>query len=384
MPASATYMSDVGEALSVKHNNHVYELQDAGHDITVLSLGEAFFDVPLFSFDSLPHPALYHYSHSRGLPEFRNKLAGYYQSQYGVSVDPTIEMMVTAGSKIVIYMALMAILDPGDEVVIHEPAWVSYVDQVKLCRGIPVTVPYHVDVLELDQYITPRTKAIILNYPNNPCGRTLSKDEWDQLHQIAERNNLYLISDEAYSDFVPADETFVSCGVGDPTKQHSIICNSMSKNYGISGWRIGYVITNSSLIQEMLKINQHLITCPPTILCHYVSEHFDELGRVTKPQIQELLQGRMGIMTYLDSLGMSYLPGTATFYFFISINGSSLGSMDFCERLLSEYRISAVPGIGYGDSCDGFVRVSIGTESMERTRRGIDAINELVRQTLKI
>ena len=374
-------MNTVGDALSIRYNNLVYELQSAGHDVIVLSLGEAFFDVPLHSFDELPRPAIFHYSHSRGLPELRAKLGSYYEREYGVPVDPEREIIVTAGSKVAIHMTLMALLDPGDEAIIVEPAWVSYVEQVKLCHGVPVTVPYDVPLTDLDDYITPRTKVVILNYPNNPRGQTLSTEEWEQLHEMARRHDVYLLCDEAYSDFVPEDERFVSAGVGDPDKHHTIICNSMSKNYGLSGWRVGYVMGNERLMDQVLKINQHLVTCPATVLSYYLLEHFDDLLEVTKPQIAAVVRWREKVMEPRDRLGLEYLPGSSTFYLFVSIADSTLSSEEFCTRLLTERHVCAVPGIGYGESCDRFIRVSVGTESEERTLRGLQAISDLVRET---
>lgn len=374
-------MNAIGDALSIRYNNLVYELQSAGHDVVVLSLGEAFFDVPLHSFEELPRPAIFHYSHSRGLPELRARLGGYYEAEYGVPVDPEREIIVTAGSKVAIHMTLMAMLEPGDEVVIVEPAWVSYVEQVKLCHAVPVKVPYDVPLSELERHITPRTKVVILNYPNNPRGQTLGKAEWERLHDMARRQDVYLLCDEAYSDFVPEEERFVSAGVGDPDKHHTVICNSMSKNYGLSGWRLGYVIGNEQLMAQVLKINQHLVTCPATVLSYYLLEHFDDLLEVTKPQIAAVVRWREKVMAHLDELGLAYLPGSATFYLFVSIADSALSSDEFCTRLLTERHVCAVPGIGYGDSCDRFIRVSVGTESEERTLRGLEAIKALVRET---
>jgi aminotransferase len=374
-------MNTVGDALSIRYNNLVYELQSAGHDVIVLSLGEAFFNVPLHSFDELPQPAIFHYSHSRGLPELRAKLGRYYANEYGVPVDPEREIIVTAGSKVAIHMSLMAMLDPGDEAVIVEPAWVSYVEQVKLCHGVPVTVPYDVPLTKLEDYVTPRTKVVILNYPNNPRGQTLSVEEWEHLHEMAERHDVYLLCDEAYSDFVPKGERFISAGVGDPDKRHTVICNSMSKNYGLSGWRFGYVIGNERLMDQVLKINQHLVTCPATVLSYYLLAHFDDLLEVTKPQIAAVVRWRGKVMEHLDRLGLDYLPGSATFYLFVSIADSALSSEDFCTRLLTERHVCAVPGIGYGESCDRFIRISVGTESEERTLRGLEAISDLVRET---
>jgi aminotransferase len=380
MPAPAPHVSDIVEAISIRYNNLVYEMKARGEDVIVLSLGEAFFEIPLFGFDGLPMPDGYHYSHSRGVPGLRSKLAAYYATNYGVPVDAGREIIVTAGSKIAIHMSLMAIINPGDEVLVLEPAWVSYTEQVKLCHGVPVMVPYDRSVFELEEFITPRTRAIIINNPNNPSGKVFSLEELEHLHALVDQNNLFLLSDEAYSEFL-LDDSFISAGALDPEKKHTIVCNSMSKNYGMSGWRIGYVIARPSLIDQVLKINQHLVTCPSTILQHYLEQRFDEILGITRPQIDGVVRKRRALAGYMDEMGMSYLPGDSTFYFFVSIARSGLGSEAFCTRLLTEHGVSTVPGIGYGRSCDGFIRVSVGAESMERTCRGIRRIRDLIEAT---
>lgn len=380
MPRHARYVENVAEAMSIKFNNRVYEMKQAGVDVIVLSLGEAFFEIPLFPFDTLPFPDLFHYSHSRGIIGLRRKLAAYYRDQYEVPVDPATEILITAGSKAALHMSFMALLEPGDDVVVPEPAWVSYSEQIRLCHGNPIMVPYHVPVSCLEDWVTPRTRAIVLCSPQNPTGRVYTRRELQRLHHLAHARNLYLLADEAYSDFLLDDE-FMSCGVADPEKRHTIICNSMSKNYGMSGWRVGYVISNAGFIGQMLKINQHLITCPATILEYYLERHFDEILDITKPQICEVVRKRALLGQYMDELGLSYLDGTATFYYFVRIGDSSLSSEEFCDRLLSESKVCVVPGRGYGESCDGFVRVSVGAENMERTKQGIRAIRELIDAT---
>ncbi len=366
------------QATSIKYNTMVYELQREGKDVTVLSLGEAFFDIPLFPFNDLPFPAIYHYSHSRGIPELREKLAKYFLSEYEVSFNPESEIIVTAGSKIAIHMTLMSILDPGDEAIIHEPAWVSYPEQVKLCYGVPVQIPYHESVMDFEKYINNRTKVIIINSPNNPTGKVFSLEELSYLYKLAEKYNLFILSDEAYSDFLLNEDNFVSIGNLDHEKRHLILVNSISKNYGISGWRLGYVISNPALIDQILKVNQHLITCPATILECYIAKHFNEIIKITKPQIRAVVEKRKKVLKEMDKRGIKYLPGTATFYIFTSIEGAKMGSEKFCIRLLHEHLIAAVPGIGYGHSCDNFIRVSKGTESMERICHALDKIRELI------
>lgn len=369
------------EAMSIKYNTMVYELRRAGVEVIVMSLGEAFFDLPLFPMDDLPLPASFHYSHSRGIPELRDRLAAYFGERYDVPVDPERELLVTAGSKAAIHMALMAILDPGDEVILHEPTWVSYTEQVKLCYGVPVHVPWDVPLSGLEAYVTPRTRAIVITNPHNPRGYVMTEAEVAGLLDLARRRDLWLLSDEVYSDFVLDPASFVSVGRLDRAKDHAVVFNSISKNYGISGWRMGYVVANEALIYNILKVNQHLITCPPTLLEHYIAAHFTEILEITHPQIRKVLHKRAQLAATMDELGLVALPGDATFYFFVSIAPSRLGSEAFCTRLLQEHHVSTVPGVGYGRSCDRFIRVSVGTATMEQNRHGLRRIRRLIDET---
>jgi aspartate aminotransferase/aminotransferase len=380
MPRPSGHVQTITEAMSIKFNGLMYEKKQRGDDVITLSLGEAFFDIPLFRFDDLPMPGLYHYSHSRGLIELRTLLAEYYHDRFGVSIDPTSEIFITCGSKLALHMVFMSILDSGDEVLIQEPAWVSYTEQVRLCHGTPVTVPYHATVADYERFITLRTRAIVVNNPNNPTGRVYTADEWRELHRLAEKHDLYIVSDEAYSDYVLEAGDFISAAAGDPEKAHTVVVNTLSKNYGMSGWRIGYVFANEETLKQILKVNQHLITCPPTVLEWYMVRHFHEVLAITAPQIRAVVQRRQDIARMLDGLGIPYLPGDGTFYLFVNIGASGLDSVEFCTRLLNERGVSAVPGIGYGESCDEFIRVGVGSESMERVRKGIEEIAGLVRE----
>jgi aminotransferase len=380
MPLPAAHLGEVVQALSITYNNLVYEMKARGTDVIVLSLGEAFFDIPFYGFDEMPLPASYHYSHSRGNAELRRRLAAFYCTQYGVPVDHATEIIVTTGSKAAIHMSLMAILNPGDEVLVLEPAWVSYSEQVKLCHGVAVMVPQYTPIHRLEPFITERTRAIVVNNPNNPSGRVYTRDELAQLHTLADLHDCFLIADEAYSEFLLGG-TYLSCGALDPEKRHTIVCNSMSKNFGLSGWRIGYVIASPALTSEILKINQHLVTCPPSILEHYLVRHFDNILEITKPQIAAVVQKRRELVEYIEARGMTCLPGEATFYIFVSITPSRLSSAEFCTRLLTEYGVSVVPGIGYGRSCDDYIRLSVGAEDTERIKRGIRLIGALIDET---
>jgi aminotransferase len=380
MPEISRIAAESQQAMSIKFNTMVYELQQRGKKVLVMSLGEAFFDIPLFSLNDLPYPEVNHYSHSRGLPELRGELRKYFDTEYDFQFDDQTEIIITAGSKIAIYMTLMSILNPGDEVIYSEPAWVSYPEQIRLCYGVPVGIPFDKGVRDYEAYVTPRTRAVIINNPHNPRGQVFTESELRSLVSLAEKRDLWLLCDEAYSDFL-MDGSFISLGRIDRQKRHAVVVNSMSKNYGISGWRIGYVIANVNLIDSILKVNQHLITCPATILEYYLVRHFRELLEITKPQIREVVCKRNRLAEYMGKIGLSYLPGAATFYFFVSIRPSRLGSEEFCTRLLEEELISVVPGIGYGKSCASFIRVSVGTASMEENMCGLRKIKELIERT---
>lgn len=378
-PIRASSLVDgVGQALSIKYNNLVYELRAAGHDIVTLSLGEAFFDLPLPRFDDLAGGGLHHYSHSRGLVQLRRRLAAYYQDGFDVPVDPEQEILVTAGSKVAIYMVLLALLEPGDEVIVPEPFWLSYPEQVRLCRGVPVMVPHDVAVLDLARYVTPRTRAIVINNPNNPSGRVHTEAELQFVHDLADAHGLMVIADEAYNEFVPPETPFRACAAFDPELRHTVTVNSMSKNYGVSGWRVGYVIAHRTLIDQVLKVNQHLITCAPTILSCYLAEHFDDILEITRPQIRKVVALRQEVDGQLAEAGIATLPGSATFYLFASLGRSTLRSIEFTTRLLRESAVSVVAGIAYGASCDRHIRISVGTEPPDRVARGIAAVRDLI------
>ncbi|HUY33255.1 MAG TPA: pyridoxal phosphate-dependent aminotransferase [Pirellulales bacterium] len=373
-------VSHVEEAMSIKYNTLVYELKRQGKNVLVMSLGEAYFDLPLLPLDDLPFPDVYHYSHPRGVPELRRKLAGHLAARYDVPIDPEREILVTAGSKAAIQMTLMSILNPADEVLVPEPAWVNYSEQIKLCHARPVGVPWDQGLDAIERYVTADTRAIIVTTPHNPRGYVYREDELSALLALAEKHDLWLLSDEAYSDFV-LDGSFTSLGKMDRVKRRSVVFNSISKNLGMSGWRIGYVVGHADLIDQVLKVNQHLITCPATILSHYVALHFERLLEITAPQIRRIADERSVVARHMDEMDLTYLPGAATFYFFVSIEPSRLSSEEFARRLLEDDLISTVPGLGYGKSCDRFIRVSIGTAGREDNLRGIRRIKALIEAT---
>ena len=371
----------IPEALSIWMNQIVYDLRARGTDLTVLSLGEAFFQIPWFGLDSVDADRANHYSSSRGLPELRAQIAAYYAREYGSVIDPDRELLITAGSKMAIYLTLLATLDRDDEVVIHEPAWLSYPEQVRLADAVPCLVPYDVDVAELPSYFGPRTRMVILNNPNNPAGRMYDADELRALHRACRERDVELLVDEAYSDFV-LDAPFVSLGAVAPDRDGATVVNSLSKNLGVSGWRIGYVVARAELIDACLKLNQHLITCAPTVLQLYLARHFEALTAATLPQARAVVEKRARIARAMERLGLSHLGGSSTFYFFVSTGDYPGSGLDLAATLLLDDGIAVVPGSAYGASTERFVRISIGTEPEERIVAALERLRSRLDQRL--
>jgi aspartate aminotransferase/aminotransferase len=372
-------VSGIPQALSIYFNQIVYDLKRRGEDITTLSLGEAFFDLPLLDFKTLDLSKAFHYSDSQGLPEMRQAIAGYYGRLYGAKVDHKEEVLISVGSKAIIFLAMMTALDPGDEVVIHEPAWLSYPEQAKLVGAVPRFIPYDVAVADFPRHFTQATRMMIICNPNNPAGRVYSEGELGRLYAACRARGIYLLVDEAYSDFV-LDDSFVSMARIAPSKDGVIVVNSISKNMGISGWRIGYAISHPQFIRNLLKVNQHTVTCAPTILLQYCAQYFDQLLEITLPQVREVVTKRKRVAAMMDELGIPRLPGSSTFYLFGHIGNFPASSMEFCLSLLINSQIAVVPGSAYGPSTERFVRISIGTESEERIWNALLLIRDLSRR----
>lgn len=364
-------------ALSIYINDLVYRIKRQGIDITTLSLGEAFFDIPMFDFAKLDFVKGYHYSDSQGIPELREKIADFYRTYYSVEVNGADEVLITAGSKAAIYMAILGTIGPGEEVLIHEPAWLSYQEQVRLVDAIPSFIAYDAPVSSFGKWFKRNTRMLIVNNPNNPAGRIYSAEELAQLVQLCREHGAWLLVDEAYSDFLEPSE-FHSALKFDPDREVTIIANSLSKNMGMSGWRIGYLIAHPALIRQVVKLNQHIITCAPTILQLYLAHYFEQIISITLPQAREVVQKRARVAAKIRELGLSVLPGSATFYFFVSIGDFPANSLDFALYLLLQHNVSVAPGSAYGASTDRFIRVSIGTESEERIFEALSVVKNLL------
>ena len=365
LPFINPVVESIPEALSIFVNQIVYDKKSNGERVYTFSLGEAFFDVPRFDIPDDAFQRGYHYSSSMGQPALRKKVAEMYGKYYSAKVDPDFELLISAGSKAIIYMLMKTILAEGEEALVHEPAWLSYSEQIKLAGGVCVPIPYDVDINKWESYITPKTKMIVVNNPNNPSGRLFSRCELEGLLAVAEKHGLFILVDEAYSDFILPEDSFISFASVDEKKEHCVIVNSLSKNMGLSGWRVGYAIAHRDVIKQLLKLNQHIITCAPTVLQDYMAEHFDEILEKTIPQAQEMAVKRKKVQDLMDVIGINYIKGSGTFYFMVDASTFKGTTEELVYTLLLDNNIATVPGRAYGESTAGHFRFGIGVESLE-------------------
>lgn len=367
------------DAISIRYNNKVYELRERGLNPIVMSLGEAYFSMDSIPLDIQSNPKIFHYTHSRGTKELRNILSKFYNSNYKSNVDGNKNIIISAGSKILTYMALKALIEnSSDEVLIPEPAWVSYSEQAKLCNANVRYIPINTEIDNYENFIGPNTKVLIICNPHNPSGKNISAESIERLYNLAKEKNFYILADEAYSEFVPAFDKFTSFANIDKNLTNTIVVNSISKNLGLSGWRIGFALACEKNIEKLYKLNQHLITCAPSLLEFYTADNFNPLLENARVHISELLRKRIAVAEMLDAASITHLEGNSTFYFFLKLDNWTSSSVEFADKLLNDYNVAVVPGIGYGPGCDNYVRISIGSESLDRLNLGIECIKTLL------
>lgn len=373
-------MIPVAESISI--NQKVYDFKRQGLDVCTLSLGEAFFDLTELPSNIFLSESGFHYGDTQGIPSLREKIAQYYTNDLNSTVSCD-DVVVSCGSKPIIYMALVAFCDPGDRILILEPGWLSYTEQASLAGLVYSSVPVGERISDLEHiHVTGKSiRALLLNNPNNPSGYLYSEEELSVILDMCIRNDILLIVDEAYSEFV--EDNFVSCASLPRFFDIGIIINSLSKNFGISGWRIGYCLAASDRIEALVKLNQHLITCAPTILCEWVVDNFEHMQKCTGPQIKALIEKRAQVGERMKILGLRTLNSSATFYVFLDISSSGYSSLEFADLLLTRNLISVVPGIAYGKSCEGYIRISIGTEPLDRLYEALSVIKKCINDGFK-
>jgi aminotransferase len=320
------------------------------------------------------------YTSNYGMLELRQELAKYLEHHYGISYQPEREILVTVGVSEGLDLAVRAILNPGDEVIIPDPWYVSYPPCVILAGGTPVFVPlskqnnFVLKAEDVEPLINKQTKAILIGYPSNPTGAVMSREELAEIAKLAQKYNLLVISDEIYARLVYGVEH--TCFASLPgVKEQTILLGGFSKAFAMTGWRIGYIAANPQLIEAMLKIHQYTMLCVPTMSQMAGIEALRSGEDDVAKMVKEYDRRRRFIVRKLNEIGLPCFEPKGAFYAFPSIEATGMSSEEFAERLLMEEQVAVVPGSAFGQCGEGFVRCCYATslasieEALKRMER---------------
>ena len=338
-------------------------------DVISLGIGEPDFTTPdpilKAGIHSLQHGET-HYTSNSGILEVRQELAAHLQRMYGVTYDSATEVILTVGVSEALYLALTAILEPGEEVLVPTPCFVAYQTEVILAGGVPVEIPSRVqdnfqpNLAALEAAVTPRTKAILIGYPNNPTGAVASRETLLEVLRIAEKHDLLVISDEIYDRLVYGLPHVCFAALPGAWKR-TITLGGFSKAYAMTGWRIGYAAAPAEIMVGMLRIHQYTIMSAPTTAQAAALEAL----RTGEPHVQDMLneynRRRVLIVGGLNRLGLPTFEPRGAFYAFPQISVTGMDDETFSQKLLEEERVAVVPGTAFGAGGEGFVRCSYAT-----------------------
>jgi len=324
------------------------------------------------------------YTSNYGMLELRQELAKYLEHHYGVSYQPEREILVTVGVSEGLDLAVRAILNPGDEVIIPDPWYVSYPPCVILAGGTPVFVPvskqnnFVLKAEDVEPLINKQTKAILIGYPSNPTGAVTSREELIKIAKLAQKYNLLVISDEIYARLVYGVEH--TCFASLPgVKEQTILLGGFSKAFAMTGWRIGYIAANEQLIEAMLKIHQYTILCVPTMSQMAAIEALRSAEDDVAKMVKEYDRRRRFIVKKLNEIGLPCFEPKGAFYAFPSIEATGMSSEEFAERLLMEERVAVVPGSAFGQCGEGFVRCCYAT-SLTNIEKALKRMERFVKK----
>ena len=323
-----------------------------------------------------------HYTSNLGTIELREAIARYLKRRFGASFDPGREILATVGVSEAIDLAVRALCSPGDEVIYHEPCFVSYSPTIRLAHAVPVAAEtraedgFRLEPAALEAKVTPRTKAVLLNFPCNPTGATLSRGDMLEILRIAERHDLVVLADEVYSELnydAPADEPLASFASFPEFRDRVVLLNGFSKSWAMTGYRLGYACGPEDVVGAMMKIHQYGIMSAPTPSQAAGVEAMDHGDPDVVRMREEYRRRRDFLVPALNEMGLGTVMPKGAFYAFADIRSSGLSDQEFALRLLEERAVAVVPGSAFGPSGAGYVRLSYAT-SMEKLRIAVERI----------
>lgn len=359
----------------------VAEMKDA----ISLGVGEPDFDTPWHIRDegiySLEKGRTF-YTSNAGLMELRKEICSYLNRRFDLSYDPKTETLITVGGSEGIDMALRAMINPGDEVIIPQPSYVSYEPCAILADAKPVIInlknenEFRLTAGELEEAITEKTKILILPFPNNPTGAIMEREDLEAIREVILKHDIYVLSDEIYAELTYKGE-HVSIASLPGMKERTIVINGFSKSYAMTGWRLGYACGPANIIAQMTKIHQFAIMCAPTTSQYAAIEALKNGDEDVSSMCEAYNQRRRFLMSEFEKMGLPCFEPYGAFYVFPCIKEFKMTSEEFATRLLEEEKVAVVPGTAFGDCGEGFLRISY-AYSIENLKLALERIADFI------
>ena len=367
-----------------------FDILEEMQDVVSLTVGQPDFDTPWHireaGIRSLEEGRTYYTSNS-GTVELRREISAYQKRRFGLEYDPKNEIIVTVGGSEAIDLALRAVVNIGDEVIVPEPCFVCYSPLVTLAGGAPVTInlraenDFRLTAAELEAAITPKTKEVVLAVPNNPTGAVLDGNDLENLAEVIRRHNILVISDEIYAELTYG-ERHVSIASLDGMRERTIIAAGFSKSYAMTGWRLGYTLAPPEITAQMLKIHQFAIMCAPTASQFAAVEAVRNGDEDIEFMKAEYDGRRRFVVSGLHDMGIDCFVPRGAFYVFPDISGFGMTSEEFCGRLLREKHVAIVPGTAFGECGEGFARISY-AYSLRHLEKALKRMEEFINDLQK-
>lgn len=324
------------------------------------------------------------YSQNAGLIDLREVISNYYIRKEGLHYNPFSEVIVTVGAMEGLYLALLSLLNPGDEVIIPAPYYVNYVQMVRMCHGIPIIVDnsnrtdLSFDINDIARAISPKTRAIMINTPSNPSGLIIPQDTISAISDLSKKHNLVVISDEVYKCLIYDHVPFKSIAAINGMRERTILINSLSKEFCMTGYRIGYVLAQNEIISAMTKLQENICACAPLPSQYAAIKALSGEEDYSKEMVEIFTNRRNMLYNELKKIEQFNVKiPDATFYMMVDISKTNMNSVDFCHALLHGAHVAVVPGITYGLCCDKYVRIAF-TRNQEEIKEGVRRIKHFV------
>jgi aminotransferase len=323
------------------------------------------------------------YTSNAGLVELKQEVANYMKRRFGLSYEPNNQVLITVGGSEAIDLAIRAFVEPGDEVLIPIPCFVCYDPITRLAGGVPVLLEtkaednFKLTPELLKKNITDKTKALILPFPNNPTGAIMDKEDLEKIAEVLRNTNIMIISDEIYAELTYTDKRHVSIAEIDGMYDRTVVINGFSKAYAMTGWRLGFACGHPDVIGPMIKIHQYAIMCAPTTSQYAAIEALRFGDKDIEDMKTEYNYRRKLIVNGFNKMGLDCFEPMGAFYCFPSIKRTGLSSEEFCEKLLLEEKIALVPGVAFGKSGEGHLRVSY-AYSVEHIKKALEGVERFI------